>query len=252
VTQADKREQEWRRLLTTPQDGVEARMLARLPSDPRCLLCHAPYGRPWGPVVGRFGYGRSARYPQLCNICFHHMEKHPGGAEVSLTVLFADVRGSTGIAERQSPEAFRSVLEAFYRLVTDAVSAERGVIDKFLGDGVMALFIPSFAEKRDAAHGVAAARRIQGEAELPVGVGVNTGLAFTGFLGPSAEVANFTAVGDAVNVAHRLGEAAAAGEVLVAAATLEAAGLTDLEGEAEKRTLTVKGREQPVDAWSLH
>jgi adenylate cyclase len=179
------------------------------------------------------------------------MEKHPGGAEVTLTVLFADVRGSTAIAERQSAGAFRGVLEAFYRLVTDAVGAERGVIDKFLGDGVMALFIPSFAERRDAAHGVAAARRIQREAELPVGVGVNTGSAFTGFLGPTAEVASFTAVGDAVNVAHRLGEAAAAGEVLVAAATLVAAGQTDLESGAERRSLQVKGREQPVDAWSI-
>ena len=250
MTQADKREQEWKRLLTTEQDGLETRILRRLPSDPRCLLCHAPYGKPWGPILGRAAWGRSARYPQLCNACFRHMEKHSGGAEVTLTVLFADVRGSTRIAEQASAEEFRAVLETFYGLVTEAVSAERGIIDKFLGDGVMALFIPSFAEVMDAAHGLEAARRIQRGADLPVGIGVNTGPAFTGFLGPTAEVASFTAVGDAVNVAHRLGEGAAAGEVLAAAATLEAAGRS-VRG-AERRELQVKGREQPVIAWSLH
>jgi adenylate cyclase len=181
------------------------------------------------------------------------MEKHPGGAEVGLTVLFADVRGSTAIAEQRSAEEFRAILEAFYAQVTHAVSSELGIIDKFLGDGVMALFLPSFAAEMDAAHGVAAGRRILAGAELPVGVGVNTGPAFTGFIGPSAEVASFTAVGDAVNVAHRLGESAAAGELLVAATTAEASGLDVDESEEgwEQRSIAVKGREQPVEAWSL-
>jgi class 3 adenylate cyclase len=100
---------------------------------------------------------------------------------------------------------------------------------------------------------VAAGRRILAEAELPVGVGVNTGLAFTGFIGPSAEVASFTAVGDAVNVAHRLGEAADAGELLVADSTIVAAGLAGAADEriGEARSLSVKGREQPVEAWSI-
>jgi adenylate cyclase len=252
VTQTDERRGEWERLLTGPLDTLETRLWKRLPSDPRCLVCNSPYGRPFGPLMRLIGYGRSARYPQMCRPCFRHLEKSPGGAEVTLTVLFTDVRGSTAIAETTSPGAFRLLLEAFYAQVTEAVGAEKGIIDKFLGDGVMALFVPSFAGGMDAAHGVAAARRILAGAELPVGVGVNTGSAFTGFLGPSAEVASFTAVGDAVNVAHRLGEAAAAGELLIAAATA-AAGLDgDETAEAwERRSLAVKGREQPVEAWSL-
>jgi adenylate cyclase len=103
----------------------------------------------------------------------------------------------------------------------------------------------------DAAHGLAAARRILADAELPIGIGLNTGPAFTGFLGPSSEVASFTAVGDAVNVAHRLGEAAGAGELIIADATLAATGLADREAGWEMRTLSVKGREQPVEAWSI-
>jgi adenylate cyclase len=252
VTEAEKRSEEWRQMLSAPLFNLETRLLSRLASDPRCLLCNSPYGKPFGPILRRIGYGRSARYPQLCRPCFRHFERHPGGAEVLITVLFADVRGSTAIAERQTAEEFRRVLEGFYRHVTDVVADERGVIDKFLGDGVMALFIPSFTRTMHAARALAAGRRILAEADLPVGVGVNTGPAFTGFLGPSAEVASFTAVGDAVNVAHRLGEAAAAGEMLAASTTFLAAEQQHPTGEGvEPRTLVVKGREQPVEAWSI-
>jgi adenylate cyclase len=136
--------------------------------------------------------------------------------------------------------------------VTDAVQADGGIVDKFLGDGVMALFIPSFTERHDAASGVAAARRILEAVRLPVGIGVNTGPAYTGFIGATAEVAGFSAVGDAVNVVHRLGEAAAAGELLVATETATQAGLTPAESEGwTMRRLSVKGRDAPVDVWSL-
>jgi adenylate cyclase len=198
------------------------------------------------------GYGALAKNPQLCNRCFSTLSKSPGGAEVELTVLFADVRGSTGLAEQATPAAFSELLADFYRLVTDAVQAESGVIDKFLGDGVMALFIPSFTDGSHALHGLAAARRIQDEARLPVGVGVNTGSAFTGFIGPSSDVSTFSAVGDAVNVAHRLGDAAKAGELLIAAKTAAQAGLLADGGSNEwtMRSLSVKGREEPVETWS--
>jgi adenylate cyclase len=248
----DERTQTWRRVLTLPGLAPFARYFRWLPGRPRCPLCLAPYSKPFGPIVGRLGFGRSSRYPQLCNPCFRGLEEVPGGAEVSITVLFADVRGSTAIAEQISAAKFSALLQGFYTLVTEAVQAESGIIDKFLGDGVMALFIPSFTERHDAASGLAAARRILAEAQLPVGVGVNTGLAFTGFLGPTAEVAGFSAVGDAVNVAYRLGEAAAAGELLVSAeAATQAAFDPSASGERwEARELSVKGREEPVQVWS--
>ena len=85
-----------------------------------------------------------------------------------------------------------------------------------------------------------------------MGVGVNTGQAFTGFLGPSADVAGFSAVEDAVNVAQRLGEGAAAGELLVAGDELPFTGPGGEAGEGwEMRELQVKGRDQAVRAWSL-
>jgi len=249
----DETTETWRQVLTRPGLAPFARWFRWLPSSPRCPLCLAPYSKPFGPIVGRLGFGRSARYPQLCNPCFRGLADDPGGAEVSITVLFADVRGSTGIAEQTSAADFSQLLQGFYSLVTDAVQAEGGIIDKFLGDGVMALFIPSFTERRDAAGGLAAARRILAEARLPVGVGVNTGLAFTGFLGPTAEVAAFSAVGDAVNVAHRLGDAAAAGELLVSAETAAQATFDPAASGEDwvQRELSVKGRDQAVPVWSL-
>ena len=181
------------------------------------------------------------------------MRQSRGGAEIPITVLFADVRGSTGMAERSSASEFSALLARFYELVTQAVRDEGGIIDKFLGDGVMALFIPSFTEKLHAEHGLAAARRILREAELPIGIGLNTGLAFTGFLGPTDEVAGFSAVGDAVNVAHRLGEAAGAGELIVGGDELsfDEPPAPEADGAWEKRELQVKGRDEPVRAWSL-
>ena len=242
----------WRKVLTEPGFAPQSRLFRWLPSNPRCPACKAPYGLPFGPLVHLLGYGRSTRYPQLCNPCFRQMERSRGGAEVQITVLFADVRGSTGIAERTSASDFSELLTRFYARVTEAVQQEGGIIDKFLGDGVMALFLPSFTEKQHAERGLAAARRILASAELPIGIGLNTGVAFTGFMGPSADVAGFTAVGDAVNVAHRLGEAAAAGELIVSGDALQGAPPAAIGDEAwEMRELQVKGRDRPVRGWSL-
>jgi adenylate cyclase len=253
VPRVASEEEGWRRALTEPGLAPQARLFRWLPSDPRCPVCRAPYGLPFGPIVHFLGFGRSKRYPQLCNPCFSMMLRGRGGAEIPITVLFADVRGSTGMAERSSASEFSVLLSRFYSLVTDAVRDEGGIIDKFLGDGVMALFIPSFTEKRHAEHGLNAAMRILREAELPIGIGLNSGQAFTGFFGPSDEVAGFSAVGDAVNVAHRLGEAAGAGELMVSGDDLSFSEPPSPEpGQSwELRELQVKGRDQPVRAWGL-
>jgi len=253
MTQDPDAEEGWRKVLTERGIAPQARLFRWLPSNPRCPLCKAPYGLPFGPIVHLFGFGRSKRYPQLCNPCFMVMGRFRGGAEIPITVLFADVRGSTGMAERSSASEFSMLLSRFYSLVTDAVRDEGGIIDKFLGDGVMALFIPSFTQKLHAEHGLAAAMRILREAELPIGIGLNTGQAFTGFLGPTDEVAGFSAVGDAVNVAHRLGEAAGAGELIVGGDELSFSEPPSPEpgGAWEQRALQVKGREGAVRAWSL-
>ena len=79
----------WRRSLTEPGMAPQSKVFRRLPSDPRCPVCSAPYGIPFGPIVRLLGFGRSKRYPQLCNPCFSLMGHFRGGAEIPITVLFA-------------------------------------------------------------------------------------------------------------------------------------------------------------------
>jgi adenylate cyclase len=242
--------EEWRKVLlgTHPQLAWERRLFERLPSDPRCSLCRSPYGGVGGMVLRFFGYGRYARNPQLCNNCFRHVRKHPGGAEVQITVLFADVRGSTTLAEGMTPSEFSGLLSGYYRIATDAVRETGGLIDKLLGDGVLALFIPGFAGERHAARAIEAARTILARAELPIGAGVHTDEAWLGFVGGSDEVLNFTALGDAVNTASRLSSEAASGELLISSRTAALAE-TPTDG-LQARHLRLRGRDEPLDVWS--
>lgn len=198
------------------------------------------------------GRGRWEGNPALCRICIGKIAKIPGGAEVEVSVLFADVRGSTGVAERMSPAEFRGLLNRFYEAAARSVDEAKGVVDKFLGDGILALFIPGFGGPDHAHQAVQAGGdilRATGNAPgqgpwLPVGIGIHTGIAFVGSVG-TADTVDFTALGDTVNVSARLGSLAEAGELLVSIETSEAARL-DSTG-LEQRHLNLKGRSEPLD-----
>jgi adenylate cyclase len=246
----DSSEEEWRQmLLGTASFLVRTnRFFRRLPSDPRCKLCAAPYGGLAGPIMKLLGYGKYPRNPQLCNACFGAAAEHPGGAEIELSVLFADVRGSTALAETMPPAEFSRMMSAYYRVATDAIKEPGGIIDKLMGDGVMALFIPGFTGPDHAAKAAAAARMILREVELPVGAGVHTGNAWVGFIGGGEDVVDFTALGDAVNTASRLASEAATGELLLSEATITAAGIAT-DGLSPRR-LELRGRAEPLEVWS--
>src|SRR5207248_10959617 len=126
--------------------------------------------------------------------------KYPGGAEVEISVLFADVRGSTAIAERMPPQEFSRLMARFYGAAAAVIDEWDGIVDKFVGDGAVALFIPGFAGSDHAADAVAAARRLLEETGgwVPVGTGVHTGTSFVGSVG-EGDVRDFTALGDTVN-----------------------------------------------------
>jgi adenylate cyclase len=224
------------------------RLFRHLPSDPRCKMCLSPQGGIGGPIVNLFGFGRYPANPQLCNSCFRSAQKHPGGATVPITALFADIRGSTGLAETMPPGEYSAAVSEYVRVASHAIREPGGLVDKLLGDGVMALFIPGFVGGEHAAKAVEAGRRILTQVSLPVGIGIHTGPAWVGFVGGVDDVLDFTALGDAVNVASRLGSEAAAGEILMSAATATAAGVGTAGLEA--RRLDLRGRSEPLDAWS--
>src|SRR5687768_6785489 len=229
--------EDWRMILMGEHPDMlrERRIFRHIPSDPRCKMCLAPQGGLGGPIMRILGYGRYPRNPQLCNSCFRESEKHPGGAEIEITALFADIRGSTGLAETMSPAAYSASVDEYVRLASRAVREPGGIVDKLLGDGVMALYIPGFVGDDHAAKAVASARTILRGTTLPVGIGVHTGPAWVGFVGGVEDVLDFTALGDAVNAASRLGSEAGAGEVLLSAATAAAAALDT--SALEPRTL---------------
>lgn len=250
-------DEKWRRLLTgTDPDIVRMRrFMQRLPTGPRCKLCSAPFEAPGKFLLRPFGYKRWDANPALCVICARGLDKERGGAEVEACFLFADIRGSTTIAEHTSPSAFHALLDRFYMATGRAVDRAGGLIDKYMGDGVVAIFLPAFAGGREPARmAIEAAQAIlveTGNAEgadawLPVGVGVNCGPAFVGVMGVDGGALDFTGVGDTVNTAARLGSEAAGGEILVASAALLAAGIS-AEG-LETRHLALKGKDQLVDA----
>jgi adenylate cyclase len=229
------------------------RIYKRLPAPPRCKLCYAPFGLPGSLVVRVFGGRPSPLNRRLCTACTRKAHKHLGGAEVEISALFADVRGSTGLAERSSAAEFGELLARFYGVAARVVDRWDGVVDKFVGDEAVALFIPGFAGEDHAARAMTTARELMretgaydGEPWIPIGVGVHTGVSFVGYVG-EGDAVDFTALGDTVNIAARLRSAAGPGEILVSEAAASAAGL-DVSG-LEHRDLELRGREQRIGAW---
>lgn len=225
---------QWRRLLTgeDPSLGKVRRMWRHVPAAPRCKVCASPFQGVGGAVARLFWHGPMRDNPLLCKACFGHLSQRAGGAEVEISVVFADVRGSTGLAERSSASDYRALIQAYYRSAAIAVDHNGGVIDKFLGDGVMALFIPVISGENHASRAIMAGRAILAAVEhdglgrrgLMVGAGVHTGEAFVGVVG-SDEKTDFTALGDTVNIAARLGSLAGPGELLVSRTAWDRAGL---------------------------
>jgi adenylate cyclase len=249
----------WRRLLTG-EDPV-LKMLRRfwglVPSPPRCKVCAAPFTGPGSVLTRVILHGRASGDPLLCNMCCGTLKKQPGGAVLEISVLFADVRGSTAIAERTDAARFGKLLQQFYRLAIAAIEKHGGVVDKLLGDGVMALFLPMTAGERHAAEAIAAGRALiddeAGVASLArsgvgFGVGLHTGRAFVGVLG-AGEKLDFSALGDTVNTAARLGALAQAGELLASRAAWERAGLS-FQG-LSPRTVDLVGRRAPLEIVGL-
>src|SRR5829696_2587511 len=113
----------WREFLTRGRSG-ERRVRAvykHIPHDPRCRLCAAPFAGAGAPLMRLIGKKASDKNPNWCGSCFSFMSEHHGGAEVEITMLFADIRGSTAVAEKVSSTEFRELVDRFYRTATSVV-----------------------------------------------------------------------------------------------------------------------------------
>ncbi len=254
-------EEFWRDFLTRGHslERIGRKIFIRIPTDPRCKLCAAPFSGVGAPLMRLLGKRQSDASPSMCNSCFNFMAKHRGGAEVEGSFLFADIRGSTALAESMSPGEFHRLLDRFYAAVTQVVYQHDGAVDKFVGDELVANFFPLLSGERHTTRAVDAARailRATGHDQpdgpwVPVGVGVHAGPAWFGAVGEGTHI-ELTALGDTVNTAARLGGAAAAGEVLVSANAAAAAGLDGgPDAGLERRSLELKGKAQTVEAVSL-
>jgi adenylate cyclase len=242
----------WRAVLTGSHPGLRQgrRVLGLLPNGPRCRLCNAPFAGVGGALMRVLGKGPSGRNPRFCEDC---LARTPlGGAEIELSMLFADVRGSTGLAEHAPLADFAALMNRFYTTGTDVLVRTDALIERFQGDAVIGLYVPGFAGPQHARRAVEAAQellRAVGQPHapwLPIGIGVHTGIAHVGMVGSDDVLANLTVLGDAANTAARLASQAAAGEIVLSEQAALAADL-DTDG-MERRELTLKGRNLPVSA----
>ena len=235
------------------------RVMRHVPHGPHCKLCAVPFEGPGGAVMRHLGFARYPGNPAICGNCIKGLNKlGVYGAEIPVSLLFADIRGSTGIGERLSPTGFRAFLDRFYRLSSAAILDNDGLVDKFVGDEAIGLFFVGISGPGHSAAAIRAARALLDavgrphateSGPIPVGAAVHTGDAFVGSTGAEGAVNDFTALGDVVNTTARLASEAAAGELLVSTDAADAAGVgAEASG---RRTIDVRGRSAPITVISL-
>ncbi len=225
-----------------------------LPSPPRCKECSSPFKGFGGVVARRLGFRPSPMNPNFCNYCMTSMPT--GGIETDVVVLFADVRGSTELAERLGAKAFRDLLNRFYRTAAAVLLRHDALIDKLVGDEVMALFLPGFAGKDYRRRAVQAAEELLRavgnepgkEPWLQVGIGVHAGVAFVGSVGGEG-ISDFTALGDTVNTAARLQAVATPGQLVISDEAYSA--VTDLYPDLPAQMFELRGKGESVRAHVL-
>ena len=135
--------------------------LRHVPSSPRCKLCAAPFEGVGGAVFRRIGFGRFSGNPAICASCIKDFRKKGlTGAEIPVSLLFADVRGSTGIAERMRPAEFRNFLDGFYRVGSEVILGHDGLVDKLVGDEIIGLFFGGISGPQHSGAAIEAANEL--------------------------------------------------------------------------------------------
>jgi adenylate cyclase len=201
------------------------------------------------------GKGPWPKNPKYCGSCFKQLTQHHGGAEIDCSLLFADVRGSTPLGEKLRPTEVRDLMERFFDSAARVLVDHDAIVDKFVGDEIIGIFVPALTGELHAQRAIQAAQALmietgndQPDPWVPIGAGVHSGIAFVGSIGSGPHV-ELTAMGDRVNVAARLASAAGAGEILVTSDAAQAARL-DRAG-LERRYLALKGKSEITSVFVL-
>lgn len=254
-------EETWRNFLldgVIPAERRRQRIFKLLPAQRRCKFCKAPLVGTGAPLVRIFYDKRPSNLnPRFCNVCEEFALNHQGGAETNIAMLFADVRGSTPLAERLGAVEFSRLINRFYRSSTDVLIKSDALIDKLIGDEVAGIYVPGFAGEHFVRRSVEAAvelLRVTGHGDgdepwIPVGAGVHSGRAFVGAVGAKDGVIDITALGDVPNTAARLASQAKIGEVILSESAAEAAQIDT--SNLEQRHLDLKGKSEPMTVFVL-
>jgi PAS domain S-box-containing protein len=183
-----------------------------------------------------------------------------GGTRQEISILFGDIRGFSTFSEHLDPEKLVEIINTYMTIASDSIHNQQGVIDKFMGDAVMALYNTSLRPQVD--HAMRAVRSaslmiadirayhetVPVDERLQFGIGVHTGEAVVGNVG-SPERLDYTAMGDSVNLAKRLQEVAAPMQILISDATYQL--IRDLVEVRELEPIQVKGRSQYTKVYEL-
>ena len=182
-------------------------------------------------------------------------EKTAAGEERILTIMFTDIRGFTSLAEKMTPKQVVKMLNTYLGTMTDAIIKHNGVVDKYIGDAIMAFWNAPLQQKNHATLAVKAAQEMQqrvhelnkkAKQKVHVGIGIATGPAVVGSTGTEHRL-EYTALGDTVNLASRLCSNAAGDEILISAETHKRSKV-----KAKKSSkIKVKGKARPVQVFSI-
>lgn len=235
------------------REARQRKILKFLPGNSRCKACYAPFDGAGSTIAWHLYHKRPSNMnPHLCTTCEDFARIYPGGTEVELSLLFADVRGSTTIAEGMSPADFRNLINRFYTVATEVLADSDAIIDKIIGDQASGMYVPGFAGTDHANKAIEAGKkilRLTGHDNkegpwIPLGIGIHTGTAFVGSLG-SGGVTDITVLGDVANTGARLSSNAGVGEIFISEAAYQHAGFDGSEN-MEQRELTLKGKNNKV------
>ena len=217
---------------------------------------------PFSVLFNMIGIKKSKMHPNLCTYCESNFAKIMKQKQipVSTTILFADIRGYTDLSQQIEAVKMNELLHHFYDRCSAAVWERDGIVNKFIGDAVLAIFNFPLIRERHVQNAVSAAVQLQKDClhmkaeiglsdihTLGVGIGIHTGESYIGEVGTTYK--DFTAIGPVVNLTSRLQGAAGIGEIMVTEEVLN--HVKDQFPDAQKRTLTLKGINSPVNGYVL-